>query len=97
MSADTEAVKQLRGYVESRQAKLGARYVGILTDGADWYGYRLQGGRLEEATKHQVDASRPNADALCIWLEGILATARDIRPTPEEIRQRLGAIITRPQ
>ena len=87
----TEAVKQLRGYVESRQAKLGARYVGILTDGADWYGYRLQGGRLEEATKHQVDASRPNADALCIWLEGILATARDIRPTPEEIRQRLGA------
>lgn len=87
----TEAMKQLRGYVESRQAKLGARYVGILTDGADWYGYRLQSGRLEEATKHQVDASRPNADALCIWLEGILATARDIRPTPEEIRQRLGA------
>jgi SAM-dependent methyltransferase len=87
----TEAVKQLRGYVESRQAKHGVRYVGILTDGADWYGYRLQNGSLEEVTKHQVDAARPNEDALCIWLEGILRTTRDIRPTPEEIRQRLSA------
>jgi hypothetical protein len=31
-----EAVRQLAGYVSHRTATLGQRYVGILTDGADW-------------------------------------------------------------
>src|SRR5260370_1048528 len=31
-----EAVDQLAGYVERRAEQTGRRYVGVLTDGADW-------------------------------------------------------------
>jgi hypothetical protein len=44
------AKKQLAGYVASRSEQTGQRYVGILTDGADWRAYHLQGKELVEAT-----------------------------------------------
>ena len=31
-----DAANQLGGYVKSRQAQTGNRYVGVLTDGAEW-------------------------------------------------------------
>ncbi len=34
-----DASKQLDGYVASRTEQTGQRYVGILTDGADWQAY----------------------------------------------------------
>lgn len=36
-----EAVGQLAGYVRSRIESRGTRYVGVLTDGADWHLYHL--------------------------------------------------------
>jgi len=35
--------------------------------------------------------TRADAGRLIVWLEGVLATTRDIAPTPENIEQRLGA------
>jgi len=88
-----EAIDQLAGYVKQRSSTLGQRYVGVLTDGAEWLLYHLApSGTLEHVgdTLH-VDPTQPDVDALLIWLEGVLATGQQIVPTPTEIEQRLGA------
>jgi hypothetical protein len=38
-----DAVEQLTGYVAERTSALGVRYIGVLTDGADWHAYTLAG------------------------------------------------------
>ena len=86
-----DAVRQLCGYVSKREGTYGRRYVGVLTDGAEWHCYHLKQGKLHEAGEPLlVSSSKPDVDSLLVWLEGVLATARDIKPTPDEIRWRLG-------
>ena len=85
-----EAREQLAGYVETRAEQTGRRYVGILSDGAEWACYDLRDGELKEVTTITV-TSADQADVLLVWLEGVLATARDITPSPREIAARLGA------
>ncbi|CAM4072488.1 N-6 DNA methylase [Nocardiopsis rhodophaea] len=86
----TDAVAQLQGYVVTRSQQTGQRYVGVLTDGADWRAYELRGEQLVEATRFTL---RPRTDPpdLLMWLEGVLATRHGIVPTPNEISLRLGA------
>jgi len=87
----SEAVDQLAGYVTSRTHDTGQRYVGVLTDGAEWHLHHLRDGALVEVSTLTLDPRTPDVDALCVWLEGVLATAEHIVPTPAEIEQRLGA------
>jgi SAM-dependent methyltransferase len=89
----SEAIDQLAGYVKQRSSTLGQRYVGVLTDGAEWWVYHLSpSGTLEQAgAPMHVDPANLNPDALLVWLEGVLATGQQIVPTPDEIEQRLGA------
>jgi SAM-dependent methyltransferase len=67
------------------------RYVGVLTDGADWHLYHLDGGELTLVSSFTLDPRSPDPDQLCLWLEGVLATDEQITPTPHEIENRLGA------
>jgi hypothetical protein len=85
-----EARQQLGGYVEARAEAFGRRFVGILSDGAEWVCYDLRDGELQEVTTITV-TSVDQTNALLVWLEGVLATARDITPSPREIAARLGA------
>lgn len=85
-----EARQQLAGYVATRSEQTGRRYVGILSDGAEWICYDLRDDQLAQVTTISV-TSTDQADALLVWLEGVLATARDITPSPREIATRLGA------
>jgi SAM-dependent methyltransferase len=86
-----DGVDQLAGYVQARTEALGRRYVGVLTDGAEWRLYHLVAGRLEEASSIVISPDRPDVNGLCDWLEGVLATLSRIRPLPSEIERRLGA------
>lgn len=86
-----EATKQLGEYVRGRTEQLGQRYVGILTDGADWRLYHLAPGGLEEVSRFELTPASADAEALTVWLEGALATVDAIQPTPREIERRLGA------
>jgi SAM-dependent methyltransferase len=89
----SEAEKQLAGYVRGRTQQLGQRYVGVLTDGADWRLYHVgPDDALLEVSRFELSATAPDADALAIWLEGALATVDAIPPTPREIERRLGAL-----
>jgi hypothetical protein len=87
----SDAEVQLAGYVETQSRRLEQRYVGVLTDGAEWHLYHLTGGGLHPVSSFEVSAERPDVEGLCVWLEGVLATAEKITPTPQEIERRLGA------
>ncbi|MPZ64541.1 MAG: N-6 DNA methylase [Pseudonocardiaceae bacterium] len=82
---------QLAGYVAARSEQTGQRYVGVLTDGAEWRAYQLRHGELAEATRHTLSVASPDGDVLLFWLEGVLATRQNVPPTPGEIAARLGA------
>ncbi|MFO0602045.1 MAG: N-6 DNA methylase [Polyangiales bacterium] len=86
-----DAVTQLAGYVRSREEKFATRFVGVLTDGAEWRCYHLAGDGLVEVSHLLVQAAKPDVDAFLVWLEGVLATTRDVKPTPDAVRERLGA------
>ena len=86
-----DALSQLAGYVEAREQQTERRYVGVLTDGADWRCYHLVAAGLQEASMITVHKEKPDPDALVAWLEGVLATAQAIPATPNEIAARLGA------
>ncbi|MCZ0732377.1 N-6 DNA methylase [Mycolicibacterium iranicum] len=90
-AAITAARQQLTGYVTTRSAEMGQRYVGILTDGRLWLAYHEVDGELREATQIITTPGDVGAEELLGWLEGVLATRRAIRPTPNEIAERLGA------
>lgn len=85
------ATTQLTDYVVTRSSDMGQRYVGILTDGALWIAFHEVDGGLIEATRHTAATGDSGATALLQWLEGVLATKRLVRPTPQEIAARLGA------
>lgn len=89
-----DAIAQLGGYLAARQRETGCRYVGLLTDGADWRCVCLPaetGAVPHEVSAFKLAHGRPDAEGFFIWLEGVLATARDIPATPREIQRRLGA------
>ena len=86
-----DAEVQLAGYVASRTQEMGQRYVGVLTDGAEWHLYHLRGEKLHPVSLFMVDPTRPDVEGLSVWLEGVLATSAKIAPTPQEIVRRLGA------
>ena len=85
-----DAELQLAGYVASRSEQMQQRYVGVLTDGAEWILYHLVDRDLQQVSQFIADGRKPAVDELCVWLEGVLATAT-IHPTPTEIVRRLGA------
>ncbi|MBC9000853.1 N-6 DNA methylase [Micromonospora aurantiaca (nom. illeg.)] len=86
-----DAEQQLAGYVATQSQRLGTRYVGILTDGTDWYLYNSTPAGLMQVASLSVGAAATDAERLLVWLEAILATQEAVRPTPEAIQRRLGA------
>jgi|CXWL01.1.fsa_nt_gi hypothetical protein len=85
------ALDQLTDYVRAREASLERRYVGVLTDGAEWRCYHLTEGGLREASRLVCRKDKPDVESLVLWLEGVLATVQSIPPNPEQIAIRLGA------
>jgi hypothetical protein len=86
-----DAEDQLSGYVTTQTARLESRYVGVLTDGTDWYLYHLHQGKLLQVAHLSLNRQDPDVERLTIWLESILATQDIVQPTPIEIYRRLGA------
>lgn len=86
-----EAVQQLAAYVRHRVEAVGSRYVGVLTDGVEWQLYHLDDTELTAVSSFILDARTLDVDGLVIWLDGVLATTTQIKPTPAEIGRRLGA------
>jgi len=90
-SMKSDAEEQLAGYVAQQTKSLGTRYVGILTDGTDWYLYHLVDDALVEVAHLSLNPAVPDHDRLIEWLEAILATETAVQPSAGEIERRLGA------
>lgn len=88
-NVEQSAREQLAGYVHQQSGTYGARYVGILTDGATWLLFRL----VDEDLVHvsTLDAARADVDQVLTWLESVLATKQHVPATPAQINNRLGA------
>jgi len=86
-----EAERRLAGYVTARSEQTGQRYVAVLTDGAEWHAYHRLDGGLQRVTSLTVNPSDPDIDGLLMWLESVLASDRQIEPTPRGIARKLGA------
>ena len=63
----------------------------VPTGGASACPARRKPARRARSRPTKLSPARPELEPFLIWLEGVLATARDIPATPREIRQRLGA------
>ena len=75
--------------------ELGQRYVGILTDGQVWLLHHLLlDGSLAQAGEFTLTGVG-DIDRFSAWLESVLATVQQVRPTPQEILRNLGADFTR--
>jgi SAM-dependent methyltransferase len=90
-SVRNEAITQLAGYVATRSNDLGQRYTGILTDGLLWSGFHLSDeANLIEVSSIQLENKPERIDQFIFWLEGFLATAQNVIPSPSNIKSRLG-------
>ncbi len=85
------AMQSLYTYLAARSQRVGERYVGVLTDGVDWHVYQCLDGSLSEALSMTNDPASQSSGDLLVWLEAILTTGKRIKPSPGEIKQRLGA------
>lgn len=86
-----EFERQLEGYVRTRSKQTGSRYVGILTDGAEWRLYSDHAGGFAQVTALTVGLRDGDAaERLVAWLEAVMATGEKIKPTPHAIRDKLG-------
>jgi TIR domain/N-6 DNA Methylase len=85
------AGQQLASYVAARSELTGQRYVAVLTDGAEWRLYHRLDEGLQQVKSLIFDPSAPDVEELLIWLESVLASGRQIEPTPREIIRKLGA------
>lgn len=83
------ATEQLRGYLQAREHELERRFSGLVTDGKLWVCYASAGDDIREVTRVEIDSRQP-VEPFLVWLDGVLATARDIKPTPAEVELRLG-------
>lgn len=86
-----DAIEQLAGYVAERTRTTGTRYLGILTDGAEWTCYDLVDAELHRVSTIDASHADIDLDRLIVWLEGVLGTAQHIPATSAEIATRLGA------
>lgn len=85
-------VAQLDGYVQSKTSQEGTRYNGILTDGRQWWLYETVPGTdgIRRRSTFEL-SSADRGDDLISWLQAVLATRKDIRPTQETIETFLGS------
>lgn len=90
-SVREDAIAQLADYVATRQDETGRRFVGLLADGVEWICYHLVDHGLEQVSAYSLDRRNQDTEGLLLWLEGVMATARNIPPAPLEIQRRLGA------
>lgn len=84
-----QATAQLSGYLRERERELDRRFSGLVTDGQVWICFASAGDGIREVTRFELEP-RPDIELFLVWLDGVLATARDLKPTPHEVELRLG-------
>lgn len=91
-SGAERAVRQQLAKALARHEHDPVRWVGLATDGAEWWAFRRLDGKLGDArAKLAIDPDKPDVDQTTAWLESLFASGHDVAPTPDEIARRLGS------
>jgi hypothetical protein len=94
-----DAEEELGRYLQQREADTGYRFVGVATDGADFFSYELKAGKLKQlASKFSLrgelrkksESAADAGHALLAWLSPFLALRPELPPDPDTVRQELG-------
>lgn len=84
--ADADFISQLHGYVRTRMSQDGSRYNGILTDGRSWWLYEVDPAAATFARRSTFELTTADkGDDLVEWLQAVLATRHNVRPTQNTI------------
>ena len=83
-----EAERGLARYLAERQESTGDHFVGLATDGAEFFACFLRNGDLETVADYRTDRESPRA--LLAWLQGAVAVGDDLPPDPETIAREFG-------
>jgi Eco57I restriction-modification methylase len=90
---------QLTAYLADRESVTGRRFVGVATDGVDFWPYELRNSKLvplrnnfnlAAALKTKRDNASEAGHALASWLSPFLSLRPDLPPDPGTIRVELG-------
>ncbi|MGH7985886.1 MAG: Eco57I restriction-modification methylase domain-containing protein [Candidatus Binataceae bacterium] len=93
-----DAEEELGRYLKQRESETGHRYVGVATDGADFFTYEIRSGKLARlraqfSVRGELARKREAADvghALMAWLSPLVTLAPELSPDPHTVRQELG-------
>lgn len=90
--AAREYVDQLAGYVRTRMEQEQSRYNGILTDGKAWWLYEVDpaSGVFTRRSTFTLNRTEQSQD-LIEWLQAVLATQRNLKPSQRTIEATIGA------
>lgn len=85
-------IEQLAGYVATRTLQEQSRYNGILTDGHAWWLYEADPATGAFERRSTFTLTRADRGiALVEWLQAVLATHSQLRPTKHTIEANIGA------
>lgn len=79
---------QLLRYVPDRERDTGQRFVGIMTDGAEFRVFMVRNGQLDELAQFRPRIEEPRG--LLAWLESVLLVSEEILPEVESVKLKLG-------
>ena len=83
-----DAEDQLKRYLGQRQTETGEHFVGIATDGANFFAYELRGDTLRRLDTYTPKPTDPRD--LLAWLSSVVAVSAELEPTPEVVQRELG-------
>jgi N-6 DNA Methylase len=83
-----DADAQLLRYLPQRERETGQRFVGISTDGAEFFVQIVRNGKLAELGTYRPKADNPRE--LLRWLESVVVLQTELPPDVESIRRELG-------
>lgn len=83
-----DALEELSRYLPERERATGERFVGLVTDGAEWEAYEWRDGAVHKLRDYKTKPD--NARELIVWLDGVVATRAEIPPDALNIQHELG-------
>jgi hypothetical protein len=83
-----DADRQLAIYLRDREAETEQSWIGVATDGAEFYVAMLRDDKLAELGTFRTNAELPRS--LLAWLESVVVLNVELPPTVEGIRTELG-------
>jgi SAM-dependent methyltransferase len=86
-----ELESELALYIAKKREATGQPYSVLLTNGRDWQLYSGASNPPALIDRWATNPERPDVRGLLKWLEAILATAKRVPPTPQQIDTKLGA------